>query len=231
MTKRGRPNKVPKDVLKKLIDRLYYEDLCENGKKLTAAEIARYCAANGYDIQPNSITRNKEIMAHINALKKKTEKPLHNGLPIVFRHTDVETVVNMSNVNLRRLLTERDSYYSDVCEAANSLLSENEKLKKKIEKLESKLLERAAEQGKIESAFADLKKDYESLKTECSSYKKIIKKYVKPDIATVLLKKENKKQSEVQTIIKEYEVEDSVITAKTKVKSGLIDELLTRYKE
>lgn len=233
MAKKGRPNKIPTEILIKLINRLFYEELHENGKKLTAAEVARYCDLNGYKILPNSITRNSTAMEHINKLREKNDNPLVTQLPIVFKPIDVEALIrnNRNPIDLGEAINEWNSYFEKICDAANTYREERNQAINKNEDLEKKLQDKKKALTQKEEEASLLKTEKKDLETELKAHKKVIEKYVYPAIAIELLKKENKVPESTTTIVAPEVVEETVVTANTNINGSIIDELYNMYKK
>lgn len=228
MAKRGRPKNVDNETLLKLSDRYFYEELSESGRRLTVAGFARYCCANGHKIADNTIIQNKVIMAHLDSLKKSSPGYVDASTrPIVYTPVDAEALIqsNRDPQMLKRAIIARDQYYKEISDSAVIYLNKASEAEKKCQRLSKELDSLKNESAKQAQYISKLKDQVKALEANYKACKAVIDKYIDPAIATTLLKKMGAVSSKTTTIVNEEVVNESIVTAGTKITSPILQDM------
>ena len=228
MAKRGRPKKVDNQTLIKLADRYFYEELSESGGRLTVAGFARYCCANGHKIADNTLIQNKELMAHLDSLKKTRPGYVdENARPIVYTPIDADALLqnNRDPQMLKKAIIARDQYYKDISDSAAIYLNKAVDAESKCKRLSKELDSLKSEKADQARYISDLREQIKTLDANYKACKAVIDKYIDPAIATTLLKKMGAVSSKTTTIVNEEAVNESIVTGGTKITSHVLQDM------
>ena len=187
----ARPKKMEDEDMLALVQKFYIEKCRSNPAKLKIPAIGNYIRSLGYDIDDFLIRKNRIVREYINSTKNTQ---VQTAVTRVAAHRDIDVdaflAQNSSPQALRKALIDRDNYYGIIADSAVLIFKENETLKKKV----AELTEKAGNFEKIactkEAETADLSAENRNLKTMNRAFKNIINKYVYPEIANELMKKE-----------------------------------------
>ena len=229
MAKKGRKRAVETETLIKLADRLFYEELNCSGKRLTAAELGRYCRSLGYKLGDNTITRNKDVAAHLDSLRKSaSDYSCEDTRPIVFVPIDADAFIcnNRGYEDLKRLIIKRDTYYKEIADSAviyrNKAL-ESEKKSHRLSKELETLKQREDEHTRI---IRNLKEANASLEANIKACKAVIDKYIDPAIAVELMKMEGFLSPDTTTLVIKEDIDKSIVRANTRLKNPVLQDLI-----
>lgn len=231
MANRGRPKKVDNKTLIKLADRYFYEELSESGRRLTAAGFARYCRANGHNIADNTITQNKELMAHIDSLRKTREGYMDANIrPIVYTPVDSDAMIqsNRDPQMLKQAIIARDQYYKEISDSAAIYLNKAVEAEKKCLSLSNELNSLKNKYASQAQNIFDLKEKIKDLEVNYKACKAVIDKYIDPGIATILLKKMGAVSSQTTTVVNEEVVDKNIVTGGTKITSHVLQDMYNK---
>ena len=220
----ARPKYIENDILLGLIKKYFDYECKGNIKKLKAADITRYINQNGYPNYPATTLRRTQIaMDYIEELKN-TVKDEHYITTVSYQTIDAISLVNSnrSRDSLIKALTDRDTYYKMIADAATQSFDRYNELAKKYDKecgLRKDLQDKTTLlQEELNEKSSTIKELQEQLK----AYKSIIDTYVYPEIANELLIKEGairKTEEIISTDALDTDIIASTTNIKTKIKS------------
>ncbi|MBK5261109.1 MAG: hypothetical protein JJE17_00875 [Peptostreptococcaceae bacterium] len=182
----ARIKKITTDETKRYID-----EFCLNCSiaKLTIPALGKFIRDKGIDVADYIIRRDKEARKYIDGIKENdTEK--HHTKVVAYHCLDVDKFLNRhrSITELRKALTERETYYSSISYSAAFAFEENKKLSSQIKQLEEKNREIEKKMAeKIEKIERSYSKEKDAIITKLN---RIINDYIYPEVANALLQKE-----------------------------------------
>lgn len=214
----GRKKEIEDSDLIKIIDTFFKEECNSNPRKLTLPAITAYINRNGHpNYRVESLRRTPTAREHIDLLVA-SNKETNQKIVSAYKTLDVETFlsVNKTRRTLIKALTELDTYYKSVVEAATRISKRNAELEKENETLKQEKL--ALEQTNNDSSdnIVILKNDLTQLKKENKKLRSLIKEYLYPEIANVLLTKEGLLKKE-ESIVDESALQNNLIKANTTI--------------
>ncbi|MBO5599034.1 MAG: hypothetical protein J5943_10620 [Oribacterium sp.] len=171
----------------------YFNCECNgDGNKLNTTSIVVYISQHGYpEYNAAILRRSSNVMAYIEELKKAADSEDY-VTTASYQTIDAPSFVDRhrSRDSLIKAITERDTYYKTIADAATRSL---ERYGSIVKKYEDEVAKRENLEAKIKKDN-ELIKEYESLisqlKKDLKAYKAVIDTYVYPEIANELLVKE-----------------------------------------
>ena len=134
----GRPKKISDDQLLSGTKQ-YFNEICKgNIKMLKYPAIAAYLSGlYGIHIADYDLKKSKTVMEYVSLLKNAGSKQLIQR-NVYFKRLDVENFLrtHTSAVSLKKALTEMDSHYEKVSEAAGVIMNENRRLLELLARLQ-----------------------------------------------------------------------------------------------
>ena len=235
----GRKKEIEDPELIKMIDTFFKEECNSNPRKLTLPAITAYINRNGHpNYRVESLRRTPTARKHIELLVA-SNKETNQKIVSAYKTLDVDTFlsVNKTHSALVRALTELDTYYKSVVEAATKISKRNVELEKENDTLKQE--NQAIKQTNNNSSdnIIILKNDLSQLKKENKKLRSLIKEYLYPEIANDLLKKEGLLKKG-ESIVDESALQNNLIKADTDVnninhdiKSNVIRDLFGDFDE
>lgn len=207
---------IENDELIRLIEKYFKEECYGNADRLTPKNITAYINNNGYpDYRDYLLRRNEEAQVYINKIKNTENKSIQTL--VTFKTIDARRFVEEHNTDKKLIagITSLNNYYKQVAESAlkvfkdmknyesviDELKEENKALKENNDKLSN-------ENTELKDKNYKLRRNIDDIKEERNIHKKVIDKYVNPEIADKLLKKEGIKFSNSEHIVEEPEIID-----------------------
>lgn len=157
---------------------------------IKASELADYGDTHGYpNIKPYSIRRSKKVWKYISDLNEDNNASLQLTV-VTWEMLDVDEFLakNNSHGKLKQAIRAREQYYAEACRAAGTFLKEKKSLEAKNLELQSQIntLNQQIESLKNANTNKINKQSAEML----VRMKAVLDRYVYPDIANNILKKE-----------------------------------------
>lgn len=158
-------------------------------KKLKYTTIAAYLNNKGINIKEYDIRRNQEAVNHIKELSKINSMNSISSA-VVFKTLDIDAFIkkNSTTQSLKKALTLRDNYYSDMCTSVNRMIQLYHELEQKYISLELKYEKEIHEYNHFKSDYDDILHENNKLKEENTLIKNLLKDNVYPEIANELLR-------------------------------------------
>jgi len=230
----GRTKVITDDELIAYIDRFLNEKCAGKVDMLKIPVLGEFIRSNGMPaVNDTVIRRNKAARKYIDDLKK-ADASEDVYVVSTYKTLDVDAFIerNHSISNLKKSLTELNTYYKKVSEAATKISDKYKKLeqkynilKKEQEKISNKTLQSS-------DNIAALMKENNSLKEENKALRTIIDTYVYPEIANELLKQSGLLYN-TEEVVDPKAIDENIIRSDTKIKSNsnIIKGMFNKFKE
>lgn len=217
----AKPKQIEDNVLLDLIKQYFYEECGADVKKLKTSEIVLYINNHGYPTYPATTLRRTPAATEYIAQLKQTVQNDNYIKCVSYQTLDVTEFLRShpSRSSLVKAITERDTYYKSIADAAVQSFDRYNKIFASYEK-ETEI------RKSLEQQFADLEVQLENIKRQnrelekmLKSYKNVVDTYVNPAIADSLLVKSGVKM-EQSTIIEPEALESHLVTSHTNIRSA-----------
>ena len=217
----ARPKQIEDSVLLDLIKQYFYEECAANVRKLKVSEIVLYINNHGYPTYPaTTLRRTPAAMEYIEQLKQTVINDDYITC-VAYQTIDVTELLrsHTSRDSLIKAITERDTYYKTVADAAaqsfdryNRILADLEKETEARKTLEHRVSELELQ---LEESMNQKREQQKMLQI----YKRVLDDYVNPDIAEMLLMKAGVKP-ERQTNVQPEALDAQLITSQTNIRAS-----------
>lgn len=184
-------------------------------KKPTYSCIGEFAREKGYNVKDYIFRRSELARGMIDSISKMVDEETFCTVS-VYHALDLDDFLakNRTLDRIKESLTQRDQYYAKVARSAAKVFNENSKILAENKRLLEKNAELEKElQRKQEAA------DYAQLREkdkEITSLRRIIKKYVYPEIANAILASEGLLEINTEVIV-DKAISKSIVSAETDV--------------
>ena len=208
----------------KLIDNFehYLEEQCNSNIRLfKIPQFGDYLRKNGFpNVADTTIRRNKPFRDILESKKLITPDEDYQVI-ITYKTLDVDSfmMTNRTPSSVKAALVELSQYYKGIVEAATNIKSENDTLRKELEKVTAQLREEYSDK----LAFDKVMEEKVQLESENKKLQNILKTSVYPEIANELLKAEGLLKAD-KTVITDEFLANHIITSDTKINFS-VDEM------
>ena len=203
-----------------LIDKYYNEICIDSGKQIKLPEVATYVSSHGYPgYQVTTLRRNPVAREHIQQLQENSETAKLSTL-VAFQTLDINEFLekHKTRASLVAALSERDSYYQMIArnavtfnQAYRTILDERDDLKEQVEKL-------TQDQRLWMKAQSKYVEENKNLKKQIVQLEKVIKHYVKAEVAKAIVENEGIASFPTHAVSAET-VENETVSASTNIYS------------
>ena len=186
----GRPKKLGKDAMLKIVDG-YYES-CGDADKLKYSLLEEYAASLGFDVKAYDFRRDAAVRDRMDELRGLSMLVTGDGA-IAYKNLDVDGIISRSR-NLKALrgeLLELDGTWRKIYDQALASSQKNKALVEENRQQALRCEELAHERGEQALRISRLSSDNKALSKTNAYLKKTIKAYLYPAIANEILKSEN----------------------------------------
>lgn len=192
----GRPKKISDEQLLSGTKQ-YFNEMCKgNIKMLKYPAIAVYLSGlYGIHVADYDLKKSKTVTEYVSSLKNAGSKQLIQK-DVYFKRLDVENFLrtNTSAISLKKALTELDSHYENVSEAAGVIMNENRRLLELVARLQKENDILKSSNDDLEKRVVVAETEYFSIQKKCKeqetrirSLVHIVEENVYPEIANELL--------------------------------------------
>lgn len=217
----ARPKQIEDSVLLDLIKQYFYEECGANVKKLKISEIVLFINNHGYPTYPaTTLRRTPAAIEYIEQLKQTVKNDDYITC-VSYQTIDATELLrsHTSRDSLVKAITERDTYYKKVSDAAarsfdqyNRILADLEKETEARKNLEQCVAD-------LESQLEDSMSQNREQQTRLRAYKRVLDDYVNPDIAEMLLMRAGIKP-ERKTNVQPEALDAQLITSQTNIRTA-----------
>ncbi len=215
----ARPKQITDEQLLQLIDEFFSKECQGKTQSLKLPAIAEYVASHGFEgYRVESLRRNNYARSYIDSLSQNKDNTAH-ALVVAYRTLNVSQFLdkNPTRSSLIKSLTELDTYYHRIADAA-SLLSQketiladdNNRLKAENETLKSENKENS-------SLIQEQTRQIRALKKEIKALRAVVNDYVYPEIANELLVQDGELISDPNPYIDAGLLENNIISSSTHI--------------
>ena len=209
------------DLIKK-----YFNEEC-NGeiRKLKTTDIVMYINRHGYPAyNAVALRRSPVLMKYIEDLKNTINDDSY-VTAVSYQTIDAAYLLDKHRTrdSLIKVITERDSYYKTIADAAAQSFERYNALSKKYDEKKSKVRELETELSIKDEELINAKESIRQLKKELKAYKDIVDTYVYPEIANELLVREGAIRK-TREILDPDAVLKNIISTETNIRKGMITE-------
>lgn len=184
-------------------------------KKPTYSCIGEFAREKGYPVEDYIFRRSELARKMIDSISQKVDEEVFCTVS-VYHALDPDDFLNKNRTldKLKTALTQRDQYYAKVARSAAKVFNENSKILAENKRLLEKNAELEKElQRKQEAADSAQLREKDK---EITSLRRIIKKYVYPEIANAILASEGLLEINTEVIV-DKAISKSIVSAETDV--------------
>ena len=200
----ARPRKMTTDMMLEIIDEFFNEEAIGDTALLKCSLIADYATRTGHSAAAYDFRRNEKVRRRIGELKNTNG--IFSGIkPMVYKNLNVSEFLN-SNCNIEQLkkaLTELDTYWKEVFEYANGVTSKNKESARTKKLLNKKVGDLTSQVDSLTTKLRDISAEKKRLMLENRYLRSMLKTHLYPAVANEILKSEQLHIKDEQTVPKQ----------------------------
>ena len=200
----ARPRKMATGMMLEIIDEFFDEEAIGDAALLKCSLIAEYAVRVGHSAAAYDFRRNEKVRRRIEELKNI------NGMfsgtkPMVYKNLNVPDFLN-NNCNIEQLkkaLTELDTYWMEVFEYANAINSKNKESARTKKLINKKVGDLTSQADSLTTKLRDISAEKKRLMLENRYLRSMLKTHLYPAVANEILKSDQLHIKDAQTVPKQ----------------------------
>jgi hypothetical protein len=194
----ARPRKYDSQRIIELTEDYFVNTANGDPSMLKFSLIEQFLNDNGMNVKAYNLRRDEELVRKIDELRDSDQIRLDSIKGAAYKNLDIDGLIRKSyDLNaLRKALSELDAYWKSVYEKADAVAAENRKLISERSRLIKENKELSESMLVMEKTIRDQDADTKLMKRENNYLRGMIKKYIYPAVANVMLGRMNLPQNE-----------------------------------
>lgn len=189
----ARPKKASDEMLVSIVEEFYSTVACGDMSKMKFASLEVFSRERGEEIKEHVFRRNAAVLKRIEELKDIASGVQGLQMAVGYKNLDVDGFIKGcgSLEELRAKLVELDGYWKDVYERSTAAVEDSRKeilSRSVIEKNNAELSKTNEDLGR---RYEEIRKENNEIKQENIYFRKIIDKYIMPELARELMRQAN----------------------------------------
>lgn len=187
----GRPKKNDSGVMVQITVEFYENVAHGDLSKMKFTKISEYAKSRGYDMEEQHFRRDALVKAKIEELREAEEGHRKSRALAAYKNLNVNELLLQSRSleELKRNISGLDGYWREIYEESNALVQENKRLRDRLT-FEKEVRDLEGRNLVLSDALEENGRMIRMMEKEITYLKSMLRKYLYPSLAEVILQEE-----------------------------------------
>ena len=201
----ARPKKTDETLLISVLEQYYAEEACGNAGCIRYTELEKYASSQGIPAREYEFRRSSAVRERLEELKKADRKGELRTDLLAYKGLDIEGMIRTCRdlSDLKKKLAEMDAYWKSIYDSCTEMSKNTRSVLAQKADAEKKAVLMKQEADRIKSFSEETEKENRELRRENAYLRRMMERYLYPDLARQLMTEAHLPVKEPKSITKE----------------------------
>lgn len=189
----ARPQKTDQQLLVSVLERYFAEVVFGDPSVIRFTDLEKYAASQGISAKEYEFRRNKAVRARMAELQACAGQEDQDIGTLAYKSLDIEGMIRNCRdlTDLKKKMNEVDSYWKSIYDRCVALSKDSRAALVQKADFEKRLAEMQKETDHLNALYENSEKENNGLRRENAYLRRMLEKYLYPDLARHLMKEEH----------------------------------------